>query len=103
MARITFDRFDLGIDLRKGQAVSDANRLREMKNAYVTTGLAAQKRPGLVKVADLEPGTRGLFAAFGKLHTFHGEGAVAHANPLFQSNKVQSSAGAKPVADAKAC
>lgn len=99
MASITFDRFDLGIDLRKGASVSDANRLREMKNAYVTTGLATQKRPGLVKVADLETGTKGLFAAFGKLHTFYGSGTITHANTLFQANKVQNSAGARPVAD----
>lgn len=91
--------FDLGIDLRKGASVSDANRLREMKNAYVTTGLATSKRPGLVKVADLEPGTKGLFSAFGKLHTFYGEGTITHANTLFQANKVQHSGGAKPVAD----
>ncbi len=99
MGSITFDRFDLGIDLRKGASVSDANRLREMKNAYVTTGLATQKRPGLVKVADLEPGTKGLFAAFGKLHTFYGQGTITHANSLFQANKVPFSGGARPVAD----
>lgn len=98
MPAITFDKFDLGIDLRKGAAVSDANRLREMKNAYVTTGLATQKRPGLVKIADLEPGTKGLFAAFGKLHTFYGEGTITHANPLFKANKVVYSGGARPVA-----
>lgn len=99
MAKITFDRFDLGIDLRKGASVSDANRLREMKNAYVTTGLATQKRPGLVKVVDLEPGTKGLFSAFGKLQTFYGEGVVAHANPLFQANKVTYSGGAQALKD----
>lgn len=98
MPAITFDKFDLGIDLRKGAAVSDANRLREMKNAYVTTGLATQKRPGLVKVADLETGTKGLFAAFGKLHTFYGTGTITHANPLFKANKVVYSGGARPVA-----
>ena len=99
MAQITFNRFDLGIDLRKGASVSDANRLREMKNAHITTGLATQKRPGLVKVADLEPGTKGLFAAFGKLQTFYGTGTVTHANPLFQANKVAFSGGAEDVVD----
>lgn len=99
MGQITFDRFDLGIDLRKGSSVSDANRLREMKNAYVTTGLATEKRPGLSKVADLTPGTKGLFAAFGKLHTFYGEGTIAHANTLFTANKVLHSGGAKAVLD----
>jgi len=85
---ITFDKFDLGIDLRKGASVSDANRLRDMFNAYVTTGLATQKRPGLVKVATLEAGTKGLFASGGKLHTFYGVGTLAHADPLFVANKV---------------
>ncbi len=99
MPQITFDKFDLGIDLRKGASVSDANRLREMKNAFVTTGLATQKRPGLLKVAELEAGTKGLFAAFGKLHTFYGEGTVTHANSLFVPHKVQYSGGARPVAD----
>lgn len=98
MASITFNKYDLGIDVRKGVAVSDANRLREMKNAYVTTGLAVQKRPGLTKVADLEPGTKGLFAAFGKLHTFYGSGSITHANTLFQANKVQHPSGAIAVA-----
>lgn len=70
-----------------------------MKNAHVTTGLATQKRPGLTKVADLEAGTKGLFAAFGKLHTFYGDGTIAHANTLFQANKVVFSGGAQAVAD----
>jgi len=83
---ITFDKFDLGIDLRKGASVSDANRLREMLNAYVTTGLATQKRPGLAKVATLEAGTKGLFASGGKLHTFYAHGTLTHANPLFVAN-----------------
>jgi hypothetical protein len=99
MPKITFDKFDLGIDLRKGASVSDANRLLEMKNAHVTTGLATRKRPGLTKVADLEAGTKGLFAAFGKLHTFYGSGTITHANTLFQANKVQYSGGATAVAD----
>jgi hypothetical protein len=99
VADITFNRFDLGIDLRKGASVSDANRLLEMKNAYVTTGLATEKRPGLTLVATLEPGTKGLFAAFGKLHTFYGQGTVTHANALFQANRVPYSSGSYPVED----
>lgn len=99
MASITFNRFDLGIDLRKGASVSDANRLREMKNAFVTTGLATQKRPGLVKVTTLEPGTKGLVAALGKLHTFHGTGSIVHADARFQSHKVFYNTTSVPVAD----
>ena len=89
MASITFSKFDLGIDLRKGASVSDANRLRDMLNAYVTTGLATEKRPGLVKVATLEPGTKGLFSALGVLNTFYGAGTITHANPLFVAHKAQ--------------
>jgi hypothetical protein len=99
MKTITFDRFDLGIDLRKGKSVSDANRLREMLNAYVTTGLAAQKRPGLVKVATLEPGTKGLFAADGQLHTFYGQGWIQHAHGLFKANKVAHPEGERPISE----
>lgn len=99
MPSIVFDRFDLGIDLRKDAAVSDANRLRQMKNAYVTTGLTTAKRPGFTKVCTLEPGTKGLYAALGKLHTFYGSGTVTHANPLFEAHKVAPNAGEKEVKD----
>lgn len=86
MATITFNKFDLGIDHRKDASVSDANRLIEMKNAHVTSGLATAKRPGLQKVATLEAGTKGLFAAFGKLHTFYGGvDEIEHADPLFHA------------------
>lgn len=97
--QIDFTKFDLGIDLRKDAAVSDANRLREMKNAYVTTGLTTAKRPGFTHVCTLEPGTKGLFAALGKLHTFYGSGSVSHANPLFEAHKVAPASGEKAVKD----
>lgn len=76
MASITFNRFDLGIDLRKGASVSDANRLRAMTNAFVTTGLATRKRPGLTHVGKLPAGTVGLSSAFGKLQVF-AQGSVS--------------------------
>ncbi|AZY49593.1 hypothetical protein C0J09_10930 [Bordetella avium] len=96
---ITFDRFDLGIDRRKGASVSDANRLLEMKNAYVTTGLATAKRPGTVKVTTLEPGTRGLFAGLGKLNTFYGSGSLSHADPRFVAHKLAHPVGERPIKD----
>ncbi len=70
-----------------------------MKNAYVTTGLATQKRPGLTLVQELEPGTKGLFAAFGKLHTFYAQGDITHANTLFEAHRVPYSAGSRSVID----
>lgn len=99
VSKINFDRFDLGIDLRKDASVSDANRLREMRNAFVTTGLTTAKRPGFTHVATLEEGTVGLFAALGKLHTFYGTGTVTHANPLFEAHKIAPAAGEKSLKD----
>ena len=86
MASITFDKFDGGLDIRKGASVSDANKLRVCTNAYVTTGKGIQKRPCLRKVATLETGTVGLRSGNGVLNTFMGTGSVAHANTLFKAN-----------------
>ena len=86
MASITFDRFDGGLDLRKGASVSDANRMRVCTNAYITTGKGIQKRPCLRKVATLETGTVGLRSGNGLLNTFMGTGSVTHANTLFKAN-----------------
>lgn len=88
MSVITFDRFDAGLDLRKGASVSDANRLRVLDNCYVTTGRTIRKRPGLVSVATLETGTKGLRAAGGKLNTFYAVGTITHLNTMFLANKV---------------
>lgn len=88
---ITFERFDFGLDLRKGPSTSDANRLRVLKNAYVSEGRTIRKRPGTTKIATLEAGTTGLFAGGGKLQTFYGgTGTINHANTLFKSNNVRS-------------
>jgi|TARA_B110001454_G_scaffold212748_1_gene229917 hypothetical protein len=47
MASVTFEDFRTGLDRRKSQEVSDLRSLQECKNAYVTTGMAVSKRPGL--------------------------------------------------------
>ena len=70
MSTITFDRFDGGWDVRQLSTSADANRLRELQNAYVTTGRTIRKRPGLKKVGDIQMGTFGLFAGLGKIWTF---------------------------------
>lgn len=92
MARnIVFERFDFGLDLRKGLSTSDANRLRVLKNAHATEGRTIRKRPGTTKVATLEAGTTGLFAGNGKLNTFYGgTGVINHANTLFKSHNVRN-------------
>lgn len=86
MPSITYDRFDIGLDRRKGKASSEPNRLRVLRNAYVTTGMQIQKRQALSLVATLESGTVGLKAAGGKLNTFYETGSITHANTLFQAN-----------------
>ena len=77
MEVITFEKFEWGIDLRKAQQVSDANRLVECKNAYVTTGYAIKKRPGLDKLTptSLPSDYKGLFIFGGRAHV------VSHLSP----------------------
>lgn len=67
---ITYDRFEGGLDLRKGPEVSDANRLRELTNMYVTSGKALRRRPGTRKRFELPADTVGLFTYNGRLQTF---------------------------------
>tara|TARA_Y100000588_G_scaffold34707_1_gene33582 strand:+ start:184 stop:1650 length:1467 start_codon:yes stop_codon:yes gene_type:complete len=77
MEVITFDRFEGGIDLRKADQVSDANRLVECKNAYITTGFAVKKRPGLDKLTatSLPSDYKGFFVFAGQAHV------VSHLSP----------------------
>ena len=88
MSAITFDKYDAGLDLRKGASVSDANRLRVLDNCYVTTGKTIRKRPGLTHVATLEAGTSGLRASGGKLNTFYAQGSITHLDTRFVANKI---------------
>lgn len=97
MPAITFDDFSVGKDLRKGASVSDANRLRELKNGYVTAGKAIRKRSGTSLVATLESGTKGLISGNGKLNTFYEDGTITHANSLFVANKVDHTDISTPV------
>ena len=90
MPVITFTDFSFGKDLRKGVSTSDANRLRELKNGFITTGKAIKKRSGTSLGARLETGTKGLVSAAGKLQTFYNSaGTITHANALFTPNKVE--------------
>lgn len=89
---IAFERYDYGLDLRKGASTSDANRLRVLNNGYTSEGRTIRKRPGLTKVATLETGTTGLFAGGGKLNTFYGGmGTITHADALFKANSIRNS------------
>jgi hypothetical protein len=73
MPQVTYDRFEIGLDHRRDAAVSDANRLQECTNAYITTGRAIRRRPGaviLTNSAGLGTNSRGLISSGGKLCTF---------------------------------
>ena len=92
MATITFTDFALGLDVRKGPSTSEANRLRRIDNAYVTTGKSIRKRPGWEKIATLEPGTIGLESGLGKLNTFYGGNeSITHADTRFAARKLVTS------------
>ncbi len=89
MPALTFDRFEGGLDVRPDFAISKANILRVLTNAYVTTGRKIKKRPCLRVIATLEAGTVGLKASGTKLRTFYGAAAtITHANTLFQATRV---------------
>lgn len=93
MPSITYDRWEIGMDRRKGRGVSDANKLWNCKNAYINTGWVPQKRPGLTKITTLESGTVGLVPHNGLLNTFYnnaGAGGITHAHVLFQANEIGS-------------
>lgn len=77
--RIHFDQWELGIDLRKDESISDANRLVECLNAYITSGWAIKPRPGVTNVGTLTAGTVGLTSFNGKLHTFSND-VVTHSD-----------------------
>lgn len=96
MPSITFKDFQGGLDLRQGSTVADANRLRVLKNAYVTTGKSIKKRPGLVEIFDVSEeddpdfASISLFAAKGNLYTF-GYSNATYSNPLIKRLNVDDS------------
>lgn len=91
MPALTFDQFAGGLDLRPVAALSKANILRVLSNAYITTGRSIKKRPCAELVQSLEAGTVGLKASGTKLLTFYGQGAaITHANTLFQATRAPS-------------
>jgi hypothetical protein len=62
MSTYTLDDFRLGIDRRRSELVADDLGLVECKNAYVTTGYAITKRPGLDSLGGtLGAASKGLF------------------------------------------
>lgn len=89
MPSITYSKFDIGLDRRKGASVSEANRLQELQNAFVNSGRVIEKRPGLIKLGTLETGTFGLISGGGYLNTFFSGTAIVHSDTTFLANRIE--------------
>lgn len=74
MPAITYKEFGGGLDRRLPIGVQDANRLWQLKNAYITSGKKIAKRPGLRMVSNGLHGSVGLVAMNGVLAVFTEEG-----------------------------
>lgn len=108
MATISFNQWGFGLDLRKGPSTSDANRLRALKNAYVTDGKTIRKRNGATKQVTLQLGTVGLFAGLGRLNTFQiqynpGDPIVSHGSALVVNNALTANSGSDNIAEVVYC
>ena len=92
MPTITFDRFDGGLDLRQLTTNADMNRLRVLKNAYITTGRSIRKRAGLKRIAELTPSSKGLVAGMNQLWTFSTI-PLSHGNTLIGNKTIDDPTG----------
>ena len=93
MPAITFDRFDGGLDVRQLASSADANRLRMLKNAYVTTGRTIRKRPGLKRLGSLNSGSFGLFGGVDALWTFSAFGGEHAQFPQIKNSRIREPYG----------
>lgn len=69
-------RLSRGMDRTRVRGDADVSSLYNLFNAYVTTAGRVKKRPPMAAITRdgvdaLDPNTRGLFSAGGKLHTFY--------------------------------
>lgn len=93
MPAITFDRFDGGLDVRQLASSADANRLRMLKNAYVTTGRTIRKHPGLKRLGSLNSGSFGLFGGVDALWTFSAFGGDHAQFPQIKNSRIREPYG----------
>lgn len=71
MTEITFKRWEGGLDVRQGESVAEANRLRTLQNAYISNGKVPRKRPALDEAYTLPANTHGLTQMDGSLQVFY--------------------------------
>lgn len=70
MPAITYNEFSGGLDRRLSINSQDANKLWELRNAYITLGKRIKKRPGLRRVTTGLSGSFGLESVSGALKVF---------------------------------
>lgn len=76
MPAITYNEFSGGLDRRLSVNSQDANKLWQLRNAYITLGKRIKKRPGLRLVTAGLSGSFGLESISGALKVFCDTGAV---------------------------
>jgi hypothetical protein len=70
MKTLTVDKWSVGIDVRKPASVSSANRLVDLKNAYINTGKTITKRKGTISLGEVPIDTFGMYSANGSVQIF---------------------------------
>jgi len=70
MKTLTVKKWSVGIDVRKPASVSSANRLVDLKNAYINTGKTITKRKGTTSMGAVSANTFGLYSANNLVHVF---------------------------------
>lgn len=76
MKTLTVNKWSVGIDVRKPASVSSANRLVDLKNAYINTGKTITKRKGTISIGAVPANTFGMFSAKGSVQVFGSEDPV---------------------------
>lgn len=70
MPYFTVTDFAAGLDLRRNTLTAPAGTLRSLKNAHITPGGEIEKRFAFVKLAEVDPASRGVVSVNQKLYVF---------------------------------
>lgn len=78
MPYYTISDFAAGLDLRRSILTAPAGTLRVLKNCHITPGGEIEKRYAFVKIADVDPASKGLVEVNQKMYVFgpNGPGIV---------------------------
>lgn len=70
MPYYTISDFAAGLDLRRSILTAPAGTLRVLRNCHITPGGEIEKRYAFVKIADVDPASKGLVEVNGNLYVF---------------------------------